>query len=135
MTTMTSPPRAAWRTSDRSLRAILIDLSQRRTWNEISASMSRRDLLTLLKSWSDRAAPAREARSVGDLDRHLPDAARRTGRRRQGRAAPPRSDDPLLRAPAVRSAAAGFRPLVAHRAPAAKTPAPRASLFLKQGTS
>ncbi len=84
---------------------------------------------------SDRAAPAREARPVGDLDRHLPDAARRTGRRREGRAPAARGDDPLLRAPAVRSAAAGFRPLGAHRNPAAKTPAPRASRFLTQGTS
>src|SRR5688572_22085345 len=52
MMTMTSPPAAASKTSDRSLRAILIDLSQRRNWNEASGSMTRSDLLTLLESWS-----------------------------------------------------------------------------------
>src|SRR4051812_3236816 len=51
---MTSRPHAASRNSDRSLRAILIDLQRRKRWSEVSASMTTRELENLRECWSVR---------------------------------------------------------------------------------
>src|SRR3712207_5567391 len=54
MTTIPSVPSAASTTSARSLRAILIALSRRRSWSEVLGSLSRSDVQTLLEAWSTK---------------------------------------------------------------------------------
>ena len=51
---MTSLRHAVSRNSDRSLRAILIDLQRRKCWSEASASMTARELENLRECWSVR---------------------------------------------------------------------------------